>query len=83
MLVPTHLPATMGASNPRTRHPMSVAASVLLRPVRAAAFWTAVLLPFCALALVAVGKMEPTLPTMARVVGLYVAALIVGHGHRR
>ena len=83
MMVPTHSPATMGTSSPQTRHPMSVAASVLLRPVRAAAFWTAVLLPFCALALVALGRMEPTLPTMARVVGLYVAALVVGHGHRR
>ena len=83
MMVPTHLSATMGASNPRTSRPMSVAASVILRPIRAAAFWTAVLLPFCALALVALGRMEPTLPTMARVVGLYVAALVVGHGHRR
>ena len=83
MMVPNHPPSTMGTSNPRTSRPTSVAASVLVRPVRAVAFWTAVLLPFCALALVALGRMEPTLPTMARVVGLYVAALVVGHGHRR
>ena len=83
MMVPTHLLATMGASNPRTSRPMSVAASVILRPVRAVAFWTAVLLPFCALALVAFGKIEPTAPTFGRALGLYVAALLVGHGHRR
>jgi hypothetical protein len=83
MMVPTHLPTTMGASNPRTTRPTSVAASLLLRPVRAVAFWTAVLLPFCALALLALGKVEPTLPTLARVTGLYVAAIVVGHGHRR
>ena len=73
----------MGASDPRTGRPTSVAVSVLLRPVRAAAFWTAVFLPFCALALVALGKMEPTAPTFGRALGLYVAALLVGHGHRR
>ena len=78
-----HVRVRMGASDPRTGRPTSVAVSVLLRPVRAVAFWTAVLLPFCALALVALGKMEPTAPTFGRALGLYVAALLVGHGHRR
>ena len=83
MMVPNHPPSTMGTSNPRTSRPTSVAASVLLRPVRAVAFWTAVLLPFCALALVALGEIEPTVPTLTRALGLYVAALLVGHDHRR
>ena len=60
----------------------SVASSRLLWPVRAAAFWAAVLLPFCSVALVAVGSVTD----VTRLVSLLAAnavAFVVGHDHGR
>jgi hypothetical protein len=73
------------ASSTPTNDPGSTASpSALPKPVRAGAFWLAVLLPFCSMAVLAGG-----IDTVARsvlFVGLVagnVAALILGHGHGR
>lgn len=58
--------------------------SSLPRPVRAGAFWLAVLLPFCSLAVLA-GGIDTTVRSVL-FVGLLVGnvvALIVGHGYGR
>lgn len=54
----------------------------LPRPVRAAAFWSAVLLPFCAFALLASG-LETTTEYLffLSVVAANVAALVIGHSY--
>lgn len=56
--------------------------NALPRPVRAAAFWSAVLLPFCAFALLASG-LETTTEYLffISVVAANIAALVVGHGY--
>ena len=56
----------------------------LPEPLRAAAFWAAVLLPLCSLALVFVG-IETTTEYLlfGALVAANVAALIVGHGYGR
>lgn len=58
--------------------------------VEGAAFWAAVLLPFCTLALLAVRSVPvsvvPTVPSWPLVGGVLAAnvvALLVGHRHRR
>jgi len=73
----------MGGSTPRNGRPEWASVSTLLRPVRAAAFWTAVVLPFCSLALFGTGAVEPAARTLGSLFGLYLAALVVGHGYRR
>jgi hypothetical protein len=51
-------------------------------PVRAIAFWLAVLLPFLHVPLLAAGVGTPgRLPVYLALVGLNAAALVVGHGH--
>lgn len=60
----------------------SIGLSTLLWPVRAAAFWAAIVLPFLSVALVATGiGTDPS--TLGSLLTANVAALLVGHGYRR
>jgi hypothetical protein len=52
-------------------------------PVLAAAFWLAVLLPFCSLAVLAGGFASVTSPAFVSLLAVNVVALVVGHGYRR
>ncbi len=57
-------------------------AATVPEPVRAGAFWAAVLLPFCALALLAIGlssRIEYLI--FASLVAVNIVALILGHGY--
>ena len=60
----------------------SVASSRLLWPVRAAAFWAAVFLPFCSVALVAVGSVTDV-TRLVSLLAANVVAFVVGHDHGR
>ncbi|MCQ4333740.1 hypothetical protein KM295_09660 [Natronomonas sp. F2-12] len=51
-------------------------------PIRAGAFWAAVLLPFCALGLLASGLSSPVeYAAFVSLVAVNVLALIAGHDH--
>ena len=74
----------MSASTSPDGLPASVGLSTLLWPVRAAAFWAAVLLPFCSLALLfGVVELETSAVGLGSLLAANVAALLVGHGYRR
>lgn len=61
-----------------------VAARTAAKPVRALAFWTAVVLPFAHLPLLAGGiGTESELLAFAGLVAANAIALLVGHDHRR
>ena len=56
----------------------------LRSPVKAGAFWAAVLLPFCTLGLLASGLETPTgYALLAALLAGNVLALVVGHNYRR
>ena len=58
--------------------------STALKPVRAAAFWLAVALPFAYLPMLAGGiGTEAELATFATLVAANAVALLVGHDHHR
>ena len=59
-----------------------MASSRLLWPVRAAAFWAAVFLPFCSVALVAAGSVTDA-TRLVSLLAANVVALVIGHGHGR
>lgn len=64
----------------RANRTATTALDLALRPVRALAFWLAVLLPFVTAAAVTIGHTAP-LP-IAALVATNVAALVVGRDHR-
>ena len=74
----------MSASTSPDGLPASLGLSTLLWPVRAAAFWAAVVLPFCSLALV-LGLVEfgQARVGLGSLLAANVAALLLGHGYRR
>jgi hypothetical protein len=53
----------------------------LLLPVRASAFWAAIVLPFVSLALMATGHVASA-SSFGSVLAANVAAFVVGHGYR-
>lgn len=62
--------------------PVSMGVSSVPTPLKAGAFWAAVLLPFCSLALVATGLDAPTdYATLVALLFGNVAALVVGHDY--
>ena len=71
----------MTPSTPTNERGVSIAGS-LPASIRVGAFWSAVLLPFCALALLASG-LSSTVEYLLLVslVAVNVVALIVGHGY--
>lgn len=74
----------MSPSTSTTERGASSSASSLARPIRAGAFWLAILLPFFALALLAsgLGTILEYLSFVA-VVFINVVALVVGHEYGR
>lgn len=57
--------------------------AVLLKPVEAAGFWAAIALPFLYIPLLATGVEEQSSQFAALLlIGLHVAALVVGRRHR-
>jgi hypothetical protein len=80
----------MSTSEPSTSAPLgggelprsaaSIAASILV-PVRAAAFWSAVVLPLAYLPLVATGAVWEMPLTFCALLALNAVAFLVGHGH--
>jgi len=72
----------MAPSTPRHGLRPSATLAALLVPIRAVAFWAAILLPFLTVALVAMGyRADP--PALGTLLVAYVAAVVVGHGYRR
>lgn len=72
----------MSTSRSRGNVPTSSGLSTLLWPVRAAAFWAAVVLPFLSVALVAMG-VETDSAKLGSLLAANVVALLVGHGYGR
>lgn len=69
-------------STTRGDHPSAAGLSALLVPVRAVAFWAAIVLPFLSVALFAMGpRTDPA--TLGPLLAANVAALLIGHGYRR
>lgn len=73
----------MTPSTTTNEHGARSATASLPAPVLAGAFWLAVLLPFCSLAVLAGGIASVTSPIFASLLAANVVALIVGHGHRQ
>jgi len=72
----------MAPSTPRGGpHPPADLATLLF-PVRAVAFWAAIVLPFLSLALVATGH-AVTLESFGSLVAANAAAFLLGHDYRR
>ena len=61
--------------------PLSSAARVAVGGVRAAAFWTATLLPLALLAALLAGATDPQPSVIGGAVGLNLLCAIIGHGH--
>ena len=61
--------------------PLSSAAVVVVGGVRAAAFWTAALLPLALLAALFAGVADPQPGVIGGAVGLNLLCAVVGHGH--
>ncbi|RQG98751.1 hypothetical protein EA472_16135 [Natrarchaeobius oligotrophus] len=59
----------------------SVVGTSVVSPVRASAFWTTILLPIVALALLVTGIASVSLPTIAGFLAAYGACAIAGHNH--
>ncbi|WP_224449800.1 hypothetical protein [Haloprofundus salilacus] len=57
--------------------------AVVVSAIRFAAFWLAVALPFCQLALLVDGLAGDRSLVLAALVGVNVLALVVGHNYRR
>jgi hypothetical protein len=74
----------MASSTPTNDPGSTISQSTLPESVRAGAFWLAVLLPFCSIAVLAGGV--DTISRSVLFVGLVVGnvvALVLGHGYRR
>lgn len=72
----------MSHSTPSNERGTAPAAPSLPAPLRAGAFWLAILLPFCSVALLSSGLDTTTEHLLfAALVVVNVVALIVGHGH--
>ena len=61
--------------------PFSSAARVVVGGVRAAAFWTAALLPLALLAALFAGAASPQPDVIGGAVGLNLLCAVIGHGH--
>jgi hypothetical protein len=71
----------MAPSTPTNERSTPAAAS-LPTPIRAGAFWAAVVLPFCALALLASGLSTTTgYIAFVSLVAVNIVALVAGHGY--
>ena len=73
----------MTPSTTTNEHGAPSASASLPDPVLAGAFWLAVLLPFCSLAVLAAGIAPVASPMFASLLAANVVALVVGHGYRR
>ncbi len=62
---------------------MTAARRAIALPVRFVGFWAAVSLPFLYLPLLADGLPGAELPAFVTLLVIHVAALVVGHDHRR
>jgi hypothetical protein len=80
--MPADVKPRMSTSTSRGSVPTSSGLSTVLWPVRAAAFWAAIVLPFLSVALVATGVATDS-PTLGSLLAANVAALLVGHGYGR
>ena len=61
--------------------PLSSAARVVVGGIRAAAFWTAALLPLALLAALFAGATDPQPDVIGGAVGLNLLCAVIGHGH--
>ncbi|SDQ53287.1 hypothetical protein [Natronobacterium texcoconense] len=68
-------------TGPAVRRVASVVSESVVFPIRAIAFWTTILLPVCALVMLAVGVASVTLPTAIGFLAVYSACAIAGHNH--
>lgn len=74
------LPSDLPDSNRFRNHPLRTA---IEQPVRLLGFWTAVLLPFVLLALVAVGIAQQSPQVFAALVTANVAGLVLGKDYKQ
>lgn len=72
----------MSASTSPVGRLPSIRLSSLLWPVRAVAFWAAILLPFVSIGLVSQGHLSGW-STLGGLFAANVVALLLGHGYRR
>jgi hypothetical protein len=68
---------------PTLQDALRAAVRLAVRPVRFVAFWVATLLPLFYVPLLATGAVTTSRLGFAGVVGLNVAAFVVGHSHNR
>jgi hypothetical protein len=82
-IAPTDRLAGAAAALPPVDDALRALVSLVLAPLRAVAFWTAALLPFAYLPLLATGTATARPAAFAALLAVNAVAFVVGHGHNR